>query len=1001
LTSTPEPTLPKPRDWKLIVASIWAAGLVVCLTRLALNALRLSRKLRRMPVLADAELLSALRGAAATLGVRRLPEVRLAPDDCPPALVGALRPRLLLSRAVLASLSPAALRLVLLHELEHLKRRDVLANWLLAVIAAAHWFNPLLWLCFRRMRADRELACDEQVLRVSAADAAAAGGAGRERYGQTIVDVLHVLSSRAGRSPAVTAAGVLDGKNFLRRRITMIARLERSTAGGTPRRRVSVLGCAASVLLGAVALTGAVRGQDTPANKEATSPPPLVGPTGLPGAGGGADEHDGTAAPSGQPTVPGINPGGASNITSPPIGQPAVPGTLGLRPGGAVNSSAAPDGQPTPAGIPSGARGGASSSTAGQPEMAGAPSAGVVQADAADDRHVIASLEADIQVAHAKLDAAKISAEYKSAEAARVREQVKAATVSNSEAERVIAEAAIAATQIEVAKAELKRAEAELAASAQRRSNADRQRKRNLEVSERERNRNDERARNGGFGGGFGGPPPAPTPASAAPATGGVTRRVEDGTTRGADVRAWQQLNNPLSVQFDGVQLTDVLDQISKEAGITIFVDWQRIEAANVSRDSAVTVHLREPLPADQVLELVLRSAGGEQLGFTVDRGIVVIDTLDGIRRTIITRAYDVGDLRKVEEDVATAVRESVRPDTWRQPPNPWGAGATGGTIRMFGDQLIVSADEPTHREVEKLLGLLRAGADTAGGRIRKSDAGGADAAASRTQAAASALARTSKDRWVFVPQTAAKAVEWISRESGVPIRLDAEALKAIGVDPSARIEFIMGASDPVSALKTVLTQATSDAAARSRSFDTLDVGAIIVDGVLQVSTVSKVSEQYGEKPDAYWILGMHSEQAAAHDHGEAPHAVGADDRTKAVLSALKRQPTSGAWRLDGTMRSAVERIAREAGVSIRLDDDALTKIGIDPGARIELDLAPTSFAQVLSAVAKEAGKDATGNLGGVIADGEIRISVFDASAATAAGDPKPFWCFVVAGGRH
>src|SRR5205085_2765155 len=81
---------------------------------------------------------AALHDAAAYVGVRKAPPMLLAPDDCPPALVGVWRPKLLLSGAVLASLSADGLRLVLLHELVHLRRRDVLANWVLAALAAVH-----------------------------------------------------------------------------------------------------------------------------------------------------------------------------------------------------------------------------------------------------------------------------------------------------------------------------------------------------------------------------------------------------------------------------------------------------------------------------------------------------------------------------------------------------------------------------------------------------------------------------------------------------------------------------------------------------------------------------------------------------------------------------------------------------------------------------------------------------------------------------------------------
>src|SRR5206468_9421384 len=133
------------------------------------------------------------------------------------------------------------------------------------VLSAIHWFNPVLWLTFRRMRADRELACDEMVLFATGRDAGRA-------YGPTILKLLQMLSR--GRRPLPGMVGVLEGFGFttrfinprssIRRRIAMIARFDRQS----PRNRFpSFSGAALSVLITAVALTGAVRGQ------QATSEP--------------------------------------------------------------------------------------------------------------------------------------------------------------------------------------------------------------------------------------------------------------------------------------------------------------------------------------------------------------------------------------------------------------------------------------------------------------------------------------------------------------------------------------------------------------------------------------------------------------------------------------------------------------------------------------------------------------------------------------------------------
>lgn len=58
----------------------------------------------------------------------------------------------------------------MLHEFTHLKHYDLPLNWVMCMLQAMHWFNPLLWFAFARMRADRELACDARVLSIDATD---------------------------------------------------------------------------------------------------------------------------------------------------------------------------------------------------------------------------------------------------------------------------------------------------------------------------------------------------------------------------------------------------------------------------------------------------------------------------------------------------------------------------------------------------------------------------------------------------------------------------------------------------------------------------------------------------------------------------------------------------------------------------------------------------------------------------------------------------------------
>lgn len=247
-TVTPEVLWHQRVNWLGVAGIAWIAGAAFVATRLAWVSLRLSSAVRGLRPVRDSELALLVAECAQRLRLRRLPELLEAPDHFGPALVGLLRPRVVLPGCVLhGSFHRDELRLILMHELAHMKRWDVAANWLLAVLGIFHWFNPFLHLAFRRMRVDRELACDELVLSAAHADAARA-------YGPTILKLLQTLS-RGSQLPGMV--GVLEGKQSIRRRIAMIARFDRHRRNDSP-----LLGIALSLLAGGVALTGAVRGQD-------------------------------------------------------------------------------------------------------------------------------------------------------------------------------------------------------------------------------------------------------------------------------------------------------------------------------------------------------------------------------------------------------------------------------------------------------------------------------------------------------------------------------------------------------------------------------------------------------------------------------------------------------------------------------------------------------------------------------------------------------------------
>jgi ABC-type glycerol-3-phosphate transport system substrate-binding protein len=134
-------------------------------------------------------------------------------------------------------IEPERLRLMLLHEVIHIKRGDIWVRVLTLIATAAHWFNPLVYLMNRAIRTEAELACDTAVLRHAGNDA-------RFDYGETI---LNTARKSLKLSSALAHAMSGEGKNLKRRLANIIERKH-------TRRWLAVI--CASLMIGGVMLAG-------------------------------------------------------------------------------------------------------------------------------------------------------------------------------------------------------------------------------------------------------------------------------------------------------------------------------------------------------------------------------------------------------------------------------------------------------------------------------------------------------------------------------------------------------------------------------------------------------------------------------------------------------------------------------------------------------------------------------------------------------------------------
>ena len=150
---------------------------------------------------------------------------------------------------------------VIVHELAHLKRHDIALGYVIAGLHILHWFNPLVWLAFHRMRVDRELACDALALSYAQEEES-------RPYGRTIIKL---LESFGGSAWAPSLAGTVENKNQMKERISMIAEF-RSTNRGPALAGVLFIG------LGLITLTDAQTGGTPPAEEAAALSPMTSAP---------------------------------------------------------------------------------------------------------------------------------------------------------------------------------------------------------------------------------------------------------------------------------------------------------------------------------------------------------------------------------------------------------------------------------------------------------------------------------------------------------------------------------------------------------------------------------------------------------------------------------------------------------------------------------------------------------------------------------------------------
>jgi beta-lactamase regulating signal transducer with metallopeptidase domain/HEAT repeat protein len=230
-----------------VLFAIWASVALLFAGWLAFGALSVHRIIRRSRPLESADWMNPLWEVADRLELEKAPRLVRSDDAKMPFACGLLRPTIVLP-AECDGWTLDRRRAVLLHELAHIRRRDLVGHTVGRFACALYWFHPLVWTAAKRLRSESERACDDLALNC---------GARASDYAEHLLDI--VTGVRHHATPAVALA-MARRKEFEGR---MLAILDPELRRGAPSRRQTV------GLVGGLAVLSLVVGAAVPVARAA------------------------------------------------------------------------------------------------------------------------------------------------------------------------------------------------------------------------------------------------------------------------------------------------------------------------------------------------------------------------------------------------------------------------------------------------------------------------------------------------------------------------------------------------------------------------------------------------------------------------------------------------------------------------------------------------------------------------------------------------------------
>ncbi|MBK1812189.1 stage II sporulation protein P [Clostridium sp. YIM B02505] len=196
---------------------IWMFGIVLLAVILVIGHKKLRKIVRTSIKNVNSTHKEILYNCMKNMNIRTEIELSYSQKISSPSLYGFIKPKILIPVNVAVSICDEEFKHIIMHELTHLKNKDILINWVITLLSIIYWFNPILLYGFHKMRQDCEFSCDGKV--ISYLDEGE-----NIQYGNTIIRVLE-LGGDTNRLIGTTS--MVMNSSELKRRIIMISKYKK------------------------------------------------------------------------------------------------------------------------------------------------------------------------------------------------------------------------------------------------------------------------------------------------------------------------------------------------------------------------------------------------------------------------------------------------------------------------------------------------------------------------------------------------------------------------------------------------------------------------------------------------------------------------------------------------------------------------------------------------------------------------------------------------------